>query len=334
MSCNRRHAAFLAIAANEAKLRASFLSLEATKSRHLGGSPRPELYDPDAWTDEFAFLSRPGEADIQTELFYDYRNNVASYPAWQAYLRQRQPPTLVLWGKYDPSFALAGAAAYAADAPAVTAAPHAPRAPLDLRVPKLRQVMTHSELLADMGSNSGDEESIEVVAAPAPVPMSFDSQAPLGIVDSLRWSIDHPTQVWAQIVDLAALGAATDAPPHPGVRFGDQLLGNLAVARHDKRQPRQPPVVSGHRHPEHRQIIRLGAAAGKHDFAIGASQSRGHRAARAFQTPLGRLPKVMDTGRIAVYFGHGACQILQHLLRNRRGSVVIEVKVLHFLLVY
>ncbi|MFZ0210173.1 MAG: alpha/beta hydrolase, partial [Roseiarcus sp.] len=91
-------------AANEAKLRASFLSFEATKSRHLGGSPRPELYDPDAWTDEFAFLERPGEADIQTELFYDYRNNVASYPAWQAYLRQRQPPTLVLWGKYDPSF--------------------------------------------------------------------------------------------------------------------------------------------------------------------------------------------------------------------------------------
>jgi len=71
-------------AANEAKLRASFLSFEATKSRHLGSSPRPELYDPDAWTDEFAFLERPGEADIQTELFYDYRNNVASYPAWQA----------------------------------------------------------------------------------------------------------------------------------------------------------------------------------------------------------------------------------------------------------
>ena len=50
-------------------------------------------------------------------MFYDYRNNVASYPAWQAYLRQRQPPTLVLWGKYDPSFAVAGAAAYAADVP-------------------------------------------------------------------------------------------------------------------------------------------------------------------------------------------------------------------------
>jgi|HubBroStandDraft_4_1064222.scaffolds.fasta_scaffold845104_1 hypothetical protein len=88
------------------------------------------------------------------------------------------------------------ATAHAADAPAAVVAPRAARAPLDLRVPKLRQVMTHSELLADMGSNSGDEESIEVVAAPALVPMSFDSQAPLGIVDSVRWSIDHPTQVW------------------------------------------------------------------------------------------------------------------------------------------
>jgi hypothetical protein len=55
--------------------------------------------------------------------------------------------------------------------------------------------MSHRELLAEMGTNS-DEESIEVVAAPTLVPMSFDAEAPLGIVDSLRWSIDHPTQMW------------------------------------------------------------------------------------------------------------------------------------------
>jgi pimeloyl-ACP methyl ester carboxylesterase len=113
----RRRAFWADRAANEAELRAGFLSFETTKARHLGGTPRPELYDPDAWTDEFAFLNRPGQADIQTELFYDYRNNVASYPAWQAYLRQRQPATPVLWGKYDPSFAVAEAAAYAADLP-------------------------------------------------------------------------------------------------------------------------------------------------------------------------------------------------------------------------
>jgi len=73
------------------------------------------------------------------------------------------------------------ATAHAADLATVAAAPRAPRAPLDLRVPRLRQVMTHSELLADMGSSSGDEESIEVVAAPVLVAMSFDWQTPWGL---------------------------------------------------------------------------------------------------------------------------------------------------------
>jgi pimeloyl-ACP methyl ester carboxylesterase len=100
------------------RLKANFSSLEATRQRHLGTSPHPERYDPDAWNDEYAFLTRPGEAEIQTTLFYDYRTNVASYPSWQAWLRKAQPPTLVVWGKYDPSFTVAGATAYADDVPA------------------------------------------------------------------------------------------------------------------------------------------------------------------------------------------------------------------------
>ncbi len=104
-------------AAHEAKLRENWISLEATRLRHLGSSPHPERYDPDTWTDEFAFLSRPGQAAIQAELFYDYRTNVASYPRWQEYLRTQRPPTLVVWGKYDPSFTVAGATAYGRDVP-------------------------------------------------------------------------------------------------------------------------------------------------------------------------------------------------------------------------
>ena len=100
-----------------ANLKANFTSLEATRLRHVGSSPRPERYDPDRWTDEFAFLSRPGQADIQATLFLDYRTNVASYPHWQKWLREVQPPTLVVWGKYDPSFAVAGATAYRDDVP-------------------------------------------------------------------------------------------------------------------------------------------------------------------------------------------------------------------------
>jgi hypothetical protein len=66
---------------------------------------------------------------------------------------------------------------------------------LDLRVPELRRVMPHSELLADM-SSIDDEDSIEVVAMPPLVPLSFDFEAPLGIVDSLQWSVNHPAQAW------------------------------------------------------------------------------------------------------------------------------------------
>jgi pimeloyl-ACP methyl ester carboxylesterase len=98
-------------------LKANFTSLEATRQRHIGTSPHPERYDPDTWGDEYAFLSRRGQADIQTTLFLDYRTNVASYPLWQKWLRETRPPMLVVWGKYDPSFAVAGAKAYADDVP-------------------------------------------------------------------------------------------------------------------------------------------------------------------------------------------------------------------------
>ncbi len=103
--------------AREAALRDNFLSLASTRQRHIGSDPRPWTVDPDRWMDEFAFLSRPGEADIQIELFYDYRTNVASYPEWQEWLRRRQPPLLVVWGRYDPSFEVAEAEAYRRDVP-------------------------------------------------------------------------------------------------------------------------------------------------------------------------------------------------------------------------
>jgi pimeloyl-ACP methyl ester carboxylesterase len=104
-------------ASNETALRANFLSFGATRQRHLGASPNVSLYDPDLWTDEFAFLSRPGESDIQMDLFYDYRTNVASYPAWQEWLRRHQPPLLVLWGRFDQSFQVEEAEAYRRDVP-------------------------------------------------------------------------------------------------------------------------------------------------------------------------------------------------------------------------
>ena len=91
-------------AANEAALRTNLLSLETTRTRHVGNDPNPEKYDPDLWTDEYAFLNKPGQADIQSDLFYDYRTNVEAYPKWQAWMQKTQPRLLVLWGKYDLSF--------------------------------------------------------------------------------------------------------------------------------------------------------------------------------------------------------------------------------------
>jgi pimeloyl-ACP methyl ester carboxylesterase len=102
---------------HETALRENFFSPAATRLRHVGTSPAPENYDPDHWTDELAFLHRPGQADIQTDLFFDYQTNVASYPAWQEWLRAHQPPLLVTWGRYDPSFEAAEAAAYKRDVP-------------------------------------------------------------------------------------------------------------------------------------------------------------------------------------------------------------------------
>ncbi len=105
-------------AANETEFRATFLSAETTRQRHIGSNPCADTIDPDRWTDELEFLSRPGEADIQTDLFYDYRTNVASYPRWGAWLRQNQPRSLVVWGRYDPSFRVDEVSAYQKDVPA------------------------------------------------------------------------------------------------------------------------------------------------------------------------------------------------------------------------
>jgi pimeloyl-ACP methyl ester carboxylesterase len=103
--------------AYEDALRTNLLSLATTRTRHVGGDPSPERYDPDLWTDEFAFLSQPGQAEIQTDLFYDYRNNVVAYPSWQAWMRQTQPRLLVIWGRYDSSFDISEPEAYRRDVP-------------------------------------------------------------------------------------------------------------------------------------------------------------------------------------------------------------------------
>jgi len=103
--------------ANESALRTNLLSLLITRTRHVGNDPNIERYDPDLWTDEFNFLSQPGQAEIQSDLFYDYRTNVENYPKWQAWLRATQPRLLVIWGKYELSFDASEPESYRRDVP-------------------------------------------------------------------------------------------------------------------------------------------------------------------------------------------------------------------------
>ncbi len=70
----------------------AFVSFAATEQRHTLGTSHPERYNPDTWTDEYAHLSKPGQREIQAALLFDYRTNVASYPAWQALAARAQAP--------------------------------------------------------------------------------------------------------------------------------------------------------------------------------------------------------------------------------------------------
>ncbi len=103
--------------AYEEALRTNLLSLATTRTRHIGDDPNVEAYDPDLWTDEFYFLNQPGQAEIQSDLFYDYRTNVEAYPKFQAWMRESRPRLLVIWGKHDLSFDDAEPERYRADVP-------------------------------------------------------------------------------------------------------------------------------------------------------------------------------------------------------------------------
>jgi pimeloyl-ACP methyl ester carboxylesterase len=97
---------------------AAFLEKDAIKSIYLFGARNPERISPDNWESDSAFMQRPNAKRVQLDLFYDYRTNVELYPQWQAFLRERQPKTIIFWGQQDIFFTPAGGEAYLADLPA------------------------------------------------------------------------------------------------------------------------------------------------------------------------------------------------------------------------
>lgn len=84
--------------------------------RDVPGEKRQRM-SPDTWTHDLAGLATPDDRAIQIQLFQDYQTNIDAYPRWQAFLRERQPPTLIVWGEHDPAFISAGARAYLRDLP-------------------------------------------------------------------------------------------------------------------------------------------------------------------------------------------------------------------------
>ncbi|APR84378.1 alpha/beta hydrolase fold protein [Minicystis rosea] len=95
----------------------SLVSPETTKHQYIDGVADVSRISPDNWVHDQALLDRPGNADIQLDLFYDYRTNLLVYPLVQAYFRKHQPPTLITWGKNDAIFPPEGAYPYKRDLP-------------------------------------------------------------------------------------------------------------------------------------------------------------------------------------------------------------------------
>jgi pimeloyl-ACP methyl ester carboxylesterase len=94
-----------------------FLTHEATKGQYLHGVQDESLVAPETYTLDSALLARPGNDEIQLDLFLDYASNVALYPKFQEYFRTRRPPLLAVWGKNDPFFLPPGAEAFKRDNP-------------------------------------------------------------------------------------------------------------------------------------------------------------------------------------------------------------------------
>lgn len=93
------------------------LNLAGLRREYSSGISNPDLIAPEGYTLDAALMARPGNTDIQLDLFLDYANNVKLYPAFHEYFRKSQLPLLAIWGRHDPYFVPAGAEAFRQDNP-------------------------------------------------------------------------------------------------------------------------------------------------------------------------------------------------------------------------
>jgi pimeloyl-ACP methyl ester carboxylesterase len=103
--------------ANRDVLRQNVLTFDTTRWQYTHGVADPETVAPEGYTLDTALMERPGNKEIQLDLFLDYASNVKLYPKFQEYFRNSKPPLLAIWGKNDPFFIPAGAEAFRKDNP-------------------------------------------------------------------------------------------------------------------------------------------------------------------------------------------------------------------------
>jgi len=102
---------------NREVIRQAILNMEGTRWQYTHGVANPESVPPESYTLDMALMERPGNKEIQLDLFLNYASNVKLYPKFQEYFRKSKPPLLAIWGKNDPFFIPAGAEAFRKDLP-------------------------------------------------------------------------------------------------------------------------------------------------------------------------------------------------------------------------
>ncbi len=216
---------------NRANLRA-FLKSETTRFQYTHGEADTSLIAPESHTLDQHFLDRPGNDEIQLDLFGDYKTNVAAYPRFQEYFRAHRPPTLAVWGKNDPFFLPAGAEAYRRDIPGTEV--HfvdAGHFPLETHLDEVAGIV--GAFLArtlDVAQGPALFGALNEASAPAAAKELLDGmRGVFGFVPNLGYALAaEPPALAAYITMLQSLGASSLDPIAQQVAMAAASRANAA----------------------------------------------------------------------------------------------------------
>lgn len=200
---------------NRANLRA-FLKAETTYFQYTHGEAQVSRIAPESYTLDQHFLDRPGNDEIQLDLFGDYQANVAAYPRFHEYLRAHRPPTLAVWGKHDPFFLPAGAEAFRRDiADAEVHLIDAGHFPLETHLDEIvRIIQLFLARTLDVAQGAALFGTLDAASASAQARTHLDSMANVfGFVPDLGYALGaEPAVLGAYLAWLQALGSTSLEP--------------------------------------------------------------------------------------------------------------------------